>query len=163
MVSQTFVLCERRIQRQECLCTVEGFSKEGRPGSHYPRQFFLLSGDCPELLWPDRGTVGSGWTDGRRQSALAPGHHRKAFRARPGLGEDVKRPTTESCERKADLSHRSLSGQGNGPEHFGVSIRQWNLRAHLESPLYRSHSDFGGGNRGSGAARQLLRSGRGVA
>ena len=34
-----------------------------------------------------------------------------------------------------DLPHRSLSGQGNGAEHSGVSFCQSSLRAHLESPL----------------------------
>ena len=64
------------------------------------------------------------------------------------------------ARRKADLPHRSLPGQGNRPEHPGVPLRQRNLRADLEPALHRSRADLGGGNRGRGKARRLLRQGR---
>jgi glucose-6-phosphate 1-dehydrogenase len=43
--------------------------------------------------------------------------------------------------------------------YLGVSIRQRNLRADLEPPLHRPHTDLGRGDRGRGTTRQLLRSG----
>ena len=61
------------------------------------------------------------------------------------------------ASEKADLPHRPLPGQRNGPEHPGVALCQRNFRAHLEPPLYRSHADFRGGNGRRGTARRILR------
>ena len=64
------------------------------------------------------------------------------------------------AERKADLPHRPLPGEGNRPEHPGAALRQRNLRADLEPALHRPRTDFGSGNGGRGEARRLLRQGR---
>ena len=118
--------------------------------------YLLLPGHCRQFLWPNRGAIGRQWADGREQSALAPGHHRKAFWARPRFGQDPEHAIAEGCQRKTDLSHRSLSGQGNCAEYFGLPIRQRNLRAHLEPPLYRSRADLGGGNGGRGSSAAVI-------
>ena len=61
------------------------------------------------------------------------------------------------------LSHRSLSGQRDGAEHFGVPLRQRNFRAVVEPALRESRADHGGGiDRGRRARRVLSGSRRGA-
>ncbi len=61
--------------------------------------------------------------------------------------------------RAADLPDRSLSGQGNGPEHSRAPVRQQHLRTALQSEVHRSRPDHGGGRRRGRQARRLLRAG----
>ena len=69
---------------------------------------------------------------------LEPGGHREAVRPRPR-----KRPRAEPrglarARREPGLSHRPLPGQGDGPEHPGLAVRQQHLRADLEPPARRA-------------------------
>ena len=93
------------------------------------------------------------------------GHWRRVIIEKP-FGHDLEsakalnQQLLQGGRRKADLPHRSLPGQRNRPEHYGVPLRQRNLRADLEPPLHRPRADLGGRNRRRRGARQLLRSRR---
>jgi len=54
------------------------------------------------------------------------------------------------------LSDRSLSRQGNRPEHPGAALRQRHVRADLESQPYRSHPDHRRRETRRRSSRQLL-------
>ena len=56
-----------------------------------------------------------------------------------------------------DLPYRPLSGQGGGPEHLGVPLRQRSVRADLEPQLHRPHPDRHSRSPRSGSAGELLR------
>ena len=62
--------------------------------------------------------------------------------------------------RAPDLPHRSLSREGDRPEHHGVPLRQRDLRAGVESPLRRPRADHRRRDRGRGGPRRILRRGR---
>jgi glucose-6-phosphate 1-dehydrogenase len=55
------------------------------------------------------------------------------------------------------LPDRPLPGQGGGPEHPGVPLRQRSVRADLEPQLHRPHPDRHSRNPRPGSAGELLR------
>ena len=61
-----------------------------------------------------------------------PGDRGKAVRAGSGVGARVERLPSQSVSRAIDLSHRSLPGQGGGPEHPVLPVRQHVPRSDLE-------------------------------
>ena len=61
--------------------------------------------------------------------------------------------------RVAGLPHRPLPGQGDGPEHAGLAVRERHLRADLEPQLHRLRADHRGGGPRDRSARGLLRRG----
>ena len=96
----------------------------------------------------------------REASVLAPRGDREAVRPQPGFGARAERPHPAHAARGPDLPDRPLSGQGHGPEHHGVPLRQRAVRADLEPRPDRSRADHRGGDGGRGAARQVLRGDR---
>ena len=75
--------------------------------------------------------------------------HREAVRPRPrDRRATLNRARGPRARRIADLSHRPLPRQGNGPEHPGVPLRQQHLRAAVEPQVRRPRADHGGRDRG---------------
>ena len=60
-------------------------------------------------------------------------------------------------DRAPDLPDRSLSRQGDRPEHPGAALRQRHVRADLESQPHRPHPDHGRREARRRPSRQLLR------
>ena len=73
---------------------------------------------------------------------------------------ELNREVCEVFNERADLPHRPLPGQGDGPEHPGLPLRQRHLRADLEPPLRRPRADHRGRDRRRRGPRRLLRGGR---
>ena len=59
--------------------------------------------------------------------------------------------------RASDVSHRSLSGQGDRSERARAPLRELDLRAAVESPVDSARADHGGGDGRRRGARQVLR------
>ena len=79
---------------------------------------------------------------------MAPRHCRKTIWDGPCERAETQSVAARAFRRTAGLSHRSLSRKRDRPEPDGVSVRQRNVRADLESPLYRSRADHRGGTVG---------------
>ena len=92
--------------------------------------------------------------EGKRRVAAAGG--RKAVRHRSRLRQGAERRIAQDRRRAPDLPDRSLSRQGNRPEHPGAALRQRHVRADLESQSYRSHPDHGRRKARRRPSRQLL-------
>ena len=94
-----------------------------------------------------------------RFAAVRAADRREADWTRSGLGPGDQRRDRLGLRRAADLPHRSLSGQGNGPEHSRAPVRQQHLRTAVQPEVHRSRPDHGGGRRRGRQARGLLRAG----
>ena len=104
------------------------------------------------------GDAGLATEDGR---ALPPGRDREAVRARPGeLARQLNDAGARGLRRAPDLPHRPLPGQGDGPEHPRVPLRERHLRAGLEPQLHRPRADHRGRVDRRRGPRPLLRGGR---
>ena len=62
------------------------------------------------------------------------------------FGARAECPHPAYAARGPDLPDRPLSRKGHGPEHHGVSFRQWAVRADLEPRPHRSRADHRGGD-----------------
>jgi hypothetical protein len=69
---------------------------------------------------------------------------------------ELNQPGPCRVRRASGLSHRSLPGQGDGPEHHLSAVCQHPFRAGLEPAVRGQCPDHGGGKRGCGATRRLL-------
>ena len=126
------------------------------------RQPPVLSGDAAERVPADQPrTRPHRHAGGERRMAAAGG--RKAVRHRSRFGEGAQRRTAQARRRAPDLPDRSLSRQGDGPEHPGAALRQRHVRADLESQPHRPHPDHGRRKARRRPSRQLLRRDRRVA
>ena len=72
---------------------------------------------------------------------LATHRRRKTVRPRPGIRARVEQRTDPFRARAAGLSHRPLSRQGNGAEHFDVPLLELDFRAALEPRFDRPRAD----------------------
>ena len=82
---------------------------------------------------------------------------REAVRPRPRVGAAPEQRAAVGVRGAADLPHRPLPRQGDGPEHVGAALRQRHLRAGLEPLVRGPRADHGvGGGRARGP-RGLLR------
>ena len=89
--------------------------------------------------------------------AVVAGRDREALRPRPRLGAGAQLPRGGRPRRAADLPHRPLPRQGDGPEHPRLPLRQLDLRAALEPQVRRPGPDHDGGGDRDRAAREVLR------
>ena len=106
--------------------------------------YFYYLAIAPDFFGPVVRATVRRRPDDRRKPSVAAGDRRKAIRPRPGFRASAEPATAQGRGRKADLPHRPLPGQRNGPEHHGVPLRQRNLRTDLEPALHRSRPDFRG-------------------
>ena len=115
-----------------------GGAEEDRGRAQDPRQSSLLLGNAatrPSCRVVQRlGEKGLGTRD-RRETRLAPHHHRKALRHRFNLGASAQQALVGRVSGIADLSHRSLPRQRTRAEPHGAPLRQrgfseslWNSR-----------------------------------
>ena len=95
--------------------------------------------------------------------AVAPGGHREALRARPGLGPGAERRGRAGLPPRRGLPHRPLPGQGDGAEPPGAALRQRDVRAAVERPARRPRADHHGRGHRHRRARGVLRRHRGRA
>ena len=89
------------------------------------------------------GRIRRGGGDTRRsgaRTALAR-RRREAVRYRSRVRARVERPPPQCVRRVADLSHRPLPRQGDGPEHPGAPVRERHLRDALEPEPHRARPD----------------------
>ena len=109
-------------------------------------EFFpvITDGDQGERPAPVRARRGAG---GDREAV----RHRPRLRALAAGGRALGLP------RAPGLPHRSLPGQGDGPERDGVPVRELHVRAGLEPQLHRPHPDHRGRGHRDRLARRLLR------
>ena len=85
----------------------------------------------------------------------------KPFGRRPASSAQALDADVHEAFREAPgLPHRPLPGQGDGPEHPRVPLRQRHLRAALEPQLHRPRADHGGRVDRRRGPRPLLRGGR---
>ena len=94
---------------------------------------------------------------------LAADRHREAVRPRPHERDPPQPRGRQGLPRVAGLPDRPLPGQGDGPQHPRLPLRQRDLRADLAPPLRRPRPDHGGGVDRRREARRVLRGGRRVA
>ena len=78
------------------------------------------------------------WREERRVAAAG---GRETVRHRSRLRQGAEQRTAQAVDEHADLPHRPLSRQGDGPEHPGAALRQRHVRADLESQPHRSRAD----------------------
>src|SRR5262247_606312 len=64
-----------------------------------------------------------------RRKRLVAGRGRKTFRPRPGIRSRAERLDRGRLRRASGLSHRPLSRQGDGAEHYFLSLQQLDVRA----------------------------------
>jgi hypothetical protein len=81
--------------------------------------------------------------EGDRQGVRRVGD-REAVRPRPGDVGGPERRGAPRVRRAPGVPDRPLPGQGDGPEHPRVPVRERDLRAGLEPQLHRPHPDHGG-------------------
>ena len=159
MVYPAHLLSTRRVrEKRSSIQLRHPLSEVDKEHSTQANYLFYLA-TAPEFFAPivqQLARLASNQEDG----TLAAGGHRKALRTRSGIRAGFEPQLQCGVAGKADLSHRSLPGQGNRPEHPGFAFRQRNFRAHLEPALHRSRTDLQCGNRGRGKARRLLRQSR---
>ena len=140
------MLHTRRHRRAGRVSAPEGDARRRRPGARHARQLSLLSGDRAQFLLDLRPSGRRSRAGVRGQRPVAARDHREAVRSRPRIGAGAQRRRAAGAGRIADLPDRSLSRQGDGPEHPGLPLRQRHLRADLEPQLHRSHPDHRGGD-----------------
>ena len=130
-------------------------ARRGRRRQAQPRVLPLDgAGVLPDhRLQPARG--GPQLHRGRRR----PLHHREAVRRQPRVRARAAAGRLARLPRVAGLPHRSLPGQGDGPERDGVPVRELHVRAGLEPQLHRPHPDHRGRGHRHRDARRLLRPG----
>ena len=76
-----------------------------------------------------------------------------------GSARDDQRRDRGGVRRAPDLPDRSLSREGNGPEHSRAPVRQQHLRAAVQPEVHRSRPDHRRGGRRGRHPRRLLRAG----
>ena len=77
----------------------------------------------------------------------------KPIGTQPGRGAGAEQGGARRPQGGPGLPDRPLPGQGDGPEHAGVPVRQRPVRADLEPQLHRLRADHGvGGHRDRHAA-----------
>ena len=113
---------------------------------------------CGSSIWRPRPTC-----SGRSASKLAaaglatrafPRGAGEADRARPRLGPRRSTTTVGAIfDESADLPHRPLSRQGDGPEPDGAALRQLAVRAVVEQSRHRPRPDHGRRDRRRGEPR----------
>ena len=133
-----------------------GRGRSGRPGN---RTYYLAT--VPAMfddVAPGLGAVGLNRP--RSRTAAVRLVDREAVRPRPRQRPPARRRPARDLRRVADLPHRPLPRQGDGPERPGPALRQRHLRAALEPPLHRPRPDHRGRVARRGEARRLLRTGR---
>ena len=108
-----------------------GRNRHGKPPA---TSLFYLSTQPSHYAPIAEGSARRDLQQGRR---LAAHHHRKALRPRSRERTRAERAAARVFDESDDLSHRSLSRQGDRPEHPGVPLRQRHLRAALEPALRR--------------------------
>ena len=117
----------------------------------------LLSGRAADgLRNRDRAT---GRVGSRRRAAagLAPHYRRETVRHGSRQRARAQSPRAPALRRRAGLSHRSLSREGDRPEPARVPVWQRHVRTGVESPLYRSRPDHRRRDRRCRAPRRVLR------
>ena len=112
-----------------------------RPEAHEGNRIFYLA-TPPEyfpVILENLHRNGLLHREGRRQrnEPFCRRHHRKAVRTRSRVGAGAQRARGRVSGREPDLPDRSLSRQGDGPEHSGVPLRKLDLRAALEPQVHR--------------------------
>ena len=90
------------------------------------------------------------------------GHWRRVIIEKPfgtdlRSAQDLNRQTPRRARREPDLPDRSLSRQGDRPEHHGAALRQRHVRAAVVPQPHRSCADHRRGDGQRRAARQVLR------
>ncbi len=91
------------------------------------------------------------------QSRMAADHRRETLRSGSRERAHAQSSCPRALRRRADLSNRSLPGQGDRPESARLQIRQRHVRAGLEPPVHRSRADHRGGDRRRRAPCLVLR------
>ena len=131
-----------------------------RQGARHAGKLPVLYRGIAKFLRRDRQAVGRRGTHQGSRRALAQSDHREAVRSRFGIGQRAQSRNRRLHPREPDLPHRSLSRQGNRPEHHGVSLRQRLLRTAVEQQLHRPRANHRRGNRRRRASRHVLRGDR---
>ena len=146
------------VRRGRRVRAAEGRARPVRRGGGDRVQPHLLPLDRPELLRPDREEAR------RARAAQAPRGRgpcgdREAVRHAPHGGARSEPRAALGPTRVADLPDRPLPGQGDGPEHARLSLRERHVRADLEPQLHRLRADHRGGGPRHREARRVLRRG----
>ncbi len=131
----------------------------GRGGEarHREEPALLPGGSAGAVPADPQGPERGGAAAPAERRAVVARRDREAVRARPRLGPRAEPPGRRRARRAPDLPHRPLPGQGDGPEHPGVPLRQLDLRAALEPQVRRPRPDHDGRGHRRRAARQVLR------
>ena len=99
----------------------------------------------------DRGAERRADPAGGRPRRPGADHHGEAVRHRPGQRPRPQRLAARDLRRGADLPDRPLPGEGGGPEHPRLPLRQRPVRADLEPRPHRPRAD----RRARGAVARL--------
>ena len=127
----------------------------------HARQPLLLPGHAAVGLRRDHRRPRAGRARPRApRRGLAPDRHREAVRARPDERDPPEPRGRQGLPGVAGLPHRPLPGQGDGPQHPRLPLRERDLRADLAPALRRPRPDHGGRVDRGREARLVLRGGR---
>ena len=119
----------------------------------------LLSGAAVGAVRADRQAAAAVAIRRARRRPRGAARRRKADRHRSEERLRDQRRDRRGVRRAADLPHRSLPGQGDGPEHPGDALREQHLRAAVQPEVRRSRADHRRGGRRRRHPRRLLRAG----
>ena len=100
------------------------------------------------------------WSPSERRGKYARIIIEKPFGRDLASARGAQRRSAPRLRRAADLPHRPLPRQGDGPEPRRAPLRQRDLRAALEPQPHRPRADHRGRGHRRRGARQVLRRGR---
>ena len=127
---------------------------EERDGEPLDRAFYLST--APSFFPVIVEALGKQGLDRHEQSRRAR-NHREAVRHLARGGARAQPARAGGVRGAAGVPHRPLPGQGDGPEHDGVPLRQRHVRATVEPQLHRPGADHRRGGHRHRHARRLLR------
>ncbi len=103
----------------------------GRGAGRGPAERRSPTAPLPEHPTVSRTCRGENAGPGRPGRAV-PDHHGEAVRHRPRVGQGAQRRRARRFLPRPGVPDRPLPGEGGGPEHPGLPLRQRSVRTHLE-------------------------------
>ncbi len=153
--AQAHPLPAGRFQEAADLCGLGQTMREAGKGMGRQSPSHLLHGHAAEHVRRNSKISRQGRTGAR--PGMGADRDRETDRLRFGIGPRPERRSRRQFRGVPDLSHRSLSRQGNGAEHSGLPFCQSAFRADLEPSLHRLCDHHRRRNGGRRASRRLLR------
>ena len=153
-------LDHRHVRRPEDVRAAEGAADGAGVGARHRRQRPVLPVRAAEPVPGDRRRPRRLRAGAAVRRGLPPGGDREAVRPRPRVVGRAERRGASRVRRAPGVPDRPLPGQGDGPEHPRVPVRERDLRAGLEPQLHRPHPDHGRRVDRRRGSRPLLRGGR---